>query len=65
MRVYPNHPDGIVSIKFRSEEAAEACLKLMHGRFFGGRQVTCLPTSIMLSGACTAAGRCWGPNSNM
>ena len=39
VRVYPNHPEGVVSVKFKGEEAAEACLKLMHGRFFGGRQL--------------------------
>ncbi|KAK0624672.1 hypothetical protein B0T17DRAFT_507729 [Bombardia bombarda] len=31
--------DGIVSVKFQTVEAAEACVKLMHGRAFDGRTV--------------------------
>jgi HIV Tat-specific factor 1 len=38
--VYQYHPEGVVSIKFRTDDAAQACLKLMNGRFFGGRQLT-------------------------
>lgn len=32
-------PEGIVSIKFKDAESAQACLKLMHGRSFDGRVV--------------------------
>ncbi|KLU84205.1 splicing factor U2AF-associated protein 2 [Magnaporthiopsis poae ATCC 64411] len=32
-------PEGIVSVKFRQQPAAEACIKLMHGRSFDGRTV--------------------------
>lgn len=31
--------EGIVSVKFQSAEAADACVKLMHGRSFAGRTV--------------------------
>lgn len=31
--------DGIVSVRFRTPDAAEACIKLMHGRSFDGRTV--------------------------
>ncbi|KAI6372242.1 hypothetical protein MCOR25_003761 [Pyricularia grisea] len=31
--------DGIVSVRFRSADAAQACIKLMHGRSFDGRTV--------------------------
>ena len=29
-----------MSIKFKQSEPAQECLKLMNGRFFGGRQLT-------------------------
>ena len=32
-------PEGIVSVRFRQQPAAEACIKLMHGRSFDGRTV--------------------------
>ncbi|AEO53410.1 hypothetical protein MYCTH_2294700 [Thermothelomyces thermophilus ATCC 42464] len=37
--LYDEEEDGIVSVKFRTREAAEACLRLMHGRAFAGRIV--------------------------
>ena len=40
IRVYHYHPEGVVSIKFKQGEPAQECLKLMKGRFFGGRQLT-------------------------
>lgn len=40
IRVYQFHPEGVVSIKFKKDDAAQECLKLMNGRFFGGRQLT-------------------------
>eukprot|EP00879_Flechtneria_rotunda_P023463 GHRR01024819.1.p1 GENE.GHRR01024819.1~~GHRR01024819.1.p1 ORF type:complete len:251 (+),score=88.02 GHRR01024819.1:244-996(+) len=39
VRVYANHPDGVVSVKFKKEEPAAACLNLMNGRFFGGQRL--------------------------
>lgn len=37
--LYDKEEEGIVSIRFQTTEAAEACLKLMHGRSFDGRTV--------------------------
>lgn len=37
--LYDQEQDGIVSVKFRDPESAEACIKLMHGRSFDGRTV--------------------------
>lgn len=37
--LYDEEEDGIVSVKFRTREAAEACLRVMHGRAFAGRIV--------------------------
>ncbi|CCG81546.1 putative Nuclear mRNA splicing factor-associated protein [Taphrina deformans PYCC 5710] len=37
--LYDKEPDGIMSVRFKDESHAEACIKVMHGRFFGGRQV--------------------------
>ncbi|KAJ2078577.1 hypothetical protein H4R24_004382 [Coemansia sp. RSA 988] len=31
--------DGVVAVKFKDELAARACVKMMNGRFFAGRQV--------------------------
>jgi HIV Tat-specific factor 1 len=39
LRVFGSHPQGVVSVKFTAEEAADECIRLMNGRFFGGRQV--------------------------
>lgn len=33
------HPEGVVSIRFRDPEPAAACVRLMNGRFFGGRRL--------------------------
>ena len=40
IRVCQYHPEGVVSIKFKRDDAAQECLKVMNGRFFGGRQLT-------------------------
>ena len=40
IRVHQYHPEGVVSIKFKKDDAAQECLKLMDGRFFGGRQLS-------------------------
>lgn len=37
--LFDQEEDGIVSVKFTTPEAAEACVKLMHGRAFDGRVV--------------------------
>ena len=37
--LFDKEEEGIVSIRFQTAEAAEACLQLMHGRSFDGRTV--------------------------
>ncbi|KAL2262050.1 hypothetical protein VTK26DRAFT_2644 [Humicola hyalothermophila] len=37
--LYDEEEEGIVSVRFGTREAAEACLRVMHGRAFGGRIV--------------------------
>ncbi|RFU73395.1 hypothetical protein TARUN_8855 [Trichoderma arundinaceum] len=37
--LYDLEPDGVVSVKFKDTESAAACIKLMHGRSFGGSTV--------------------------
>lgn len=37
--IYEEHPEGVVSIRFKNEDSAEACVDLMNGRFFAGRQI--------------------------
>ena len=39
--VHEFHPEGVVQIKFEEPQAAEACIALMHGRFFNGRSLEC------------------------
>ena len=39
VRIFAGHPKGVVSVKFKKEDAAKACIEKMNGRFFGGRQV--------------------------
>jgi HIV Tat-specific factor 1 len=36
-RVFARNPEGVVTVRFREPEAADACRRRMHGRFFGGR----------------------------
>ncbi|KAK3310176.1 uncharacterized protein B0T15DRAFT_27691 [Chaetomium strumarium] len=37
--LYDEEEEGIVSVRFQTREAAEACLRVMHGRTFDGRIV--------------------------
>lgn len=39
VRVFEFHPEGVVSVKFRLPDAADACRVKMHGRWFGGSQL--------------------------
>ena len=36
-RVFARNPEGVVTVRFREPDAADACRRRMHGRFFGGR----------------------------
>lgn len=37
--IYHENEQGVVSIRFRTEEAADMCVQKMHGRFFAQRQI--------------------------
>jgi len=39
VRAFKTHPDGVVTVKFKGEEGAAACVARMAGRWFGGRQL--------------------------
>ncbi|RUP46430.1 hypothetical protein BC936DRAFT_146964 [Jimgerdemannia flammicorona] len=38
--LYDKSPEGVISVRFKENEGAVACIARMNGRFFGGRQVT-------------------------
>lgn len=40
VRVFHMNPQGIVMVKFKTDDAAAKCIEVMEGRFFGGRQVS-------------------------
>ncbi|KAF9371056.1 hypothetical protein CPB97_002268, partial [Podila verticillata] len=37
--IYDQHPEGVVSVRFKDKESALLCIKLMNGRFFAGQRV--------------------------
>lgn len=39
LRIYASNPDGVVSLKFATQESADECVALMNGRFFAGRKL--------------------------
>lgn len=39
VKVCDNHPQGVVLVKFKDRKGAQACIELMNGRWFGGRQI--------------------------
>lgn len=39
VRVFHHNPEGVVMVKFTTEDAADECVKVMSGRFFGGREL--------------------------
>ena len=48
LRLFPQNPEGIVMIKFRTPDAAVECIRLMNGRFFAARQVSAFPWGMLL-----------------
>ncbi|KAL1131475.1 hypothetical protein AAG570_011092 [Ranatra chinensis] len=38
--IYDRHPEGVAQITFKEVEAADACIQLLHNRWFGQRQIT-------------------------
>lgn len=39
--VFPNHPDGVVVVKFKRGGGAAACVEKMDGRYFARRRIEC------------------------
>ncbi|KAL6748789.1 hypothetical protein V8C86DRAFT_1109068 [Haematococcus lacustris] len=39
VRVFKQHPDGVVSVRFKTADGTQACLAKMNGRFFDGRRL--------------------------
>ncbi|XP_014249019.1 HIV Tat-specific factor 1 homolog [Cimex lectularius] len=37
--LYDKHPEGVAQINFKEAEAADACVQLLNGRWFGKRQI--------------------------
>lgn len=37
--MFAQHPEGVVTVRFKQAEPAEACVSLMDGRFFGGNKL--------------------------
>ncbi len=37
--VFSTHPKGVVIIKFHTSFAAQECIRIMDGRYFGGRRL--------------------------
>lgn len=37
--MFKEHPEGVVSVRFKTAEGAAACVERMNGRFFSGRQL--------------------------
>ncbi|KAL0145970.1 splicing factor u2af-associated protein 2 [Mucor lusitanicus] len=38
--LYDKSPGGIISVRYKEKESADACIALMDKRFFGGRQIS-------------------------
>jgi HIV Tat-specific factor 1 len=39
VKLFKTHPEGVAMVKFKAPDAAQKCIQLMHGRWFGGRQL--------------------------
>jgi hypothetical protein len=35
LRVYENHPEGVVMVKFKDKQAGLKCIQIMNGRWYG------------------------------
>lgn len=40
--VFSQHPKGVVIVKFATSFAAQECVRIMDGRFFGGKKLRCM-----------------------
>lgn len=41
LSIFSKHPEGVITIKYRSAGAAAEALAVFNGRYFGGRRLTC------------------------
>ncbi|EFJ36894.1 hypothetical protein SELMODRAFT_77296, partial [Selaginella moellendorffii] len=39
VRIFERHPEGVIVVKFKNREEGLSCIRLMDGRWFGGRQI--------------------------
>jgi HIV Tat-specific factor 1 len=39
IRIFIKNPDGIVTVRYKNKEEADACVGMMNGRWFGKRQI--------------------------
>eukprot|EP00850_Spirogloea_muscicola_P008763 SM000047S16902 [mRNA] locus=s47:600587:604523:- [translate_table: standard] len=39
VRVFENHPEGVVTVRFKDKNAGLKCIEVMNGRWFAGRMV--------------------------
>ncbi|KAL4524862.1 hypothetical protein Ndes2526B_g07047 [Nannochloris sp. 'desiccata'] len=39
IRIFSKNPEGIVTVRYKKKEEADACVVMMHGRWFGSRQI--------------------------
>lgn len=40
MVVFKTNPEGVVSVRYKDSAQAQACVSLMQGRWFGGKQLS-------------------------
>jgi HIV Tat-specific factor 1 len=40
VRVFHTNPEGVIVVKYKNPDDCKSCIKKMHGRWFGGRQIT-------------------------
>lgn len=40
VKIYDNHPEGVMSVSFKEAEQADACIAAMNGRWFAKRQIS-------------------------
>mmetsp|Transcript_7974 Transcript_7974/g.13825 ORF Transcript_7974/g.13825 Transcript_7974/m.13825 type:complete len:472 (-) Transcript_7974:379-1794(-) len=39
LKMYSMHPEGVVTVQFKTPEHTDKCVEMMHARWFGGNQV--------------------------
>jgi HIV Tat-specific factor 1 len=39
VKIFERNPEGVVAVKFSEQWAAEKCIQVMNGRFFGGKKI--------------------------